>query len=216
MVTNQDSTGRRAVSRAEPSETKLKLLRAAEAGIIRQGFAATTVDEICSDAGVTKGSFFHYFESKDEMAREVLNYHSQQKNRAFAAVLGRDHIDDPLDQIDRLLDVMIEMVQAPDSPSVCLVGMMAQELAATNEPVREVCATHFGEGAQQMTQLLREAQRVVPTKKDFDPEAVALMFVSLLQGSMLMAKTTQNPDLVVSNIEHGRAYIRSFFKRKGG
>ena len=55
MVTNQDSTGRRAVSGAEPSETKLKLLRAAEAGIIRQGFAATTVDEICSDAGVTKG-----------------------------------------------------------------------------------------------------------------------------------------------------------------
>src|SRR5689334_24216214 len=53
--------------------TKEKLLDAAQQLMLSKGFPATTVDEICDTAGFTKGSFFHYFESKEQLGKEVLN-----------------------------------------------------------------------------------------------------------------------------------------------
>ena len=55
------------------SPTKEKLLEAAQQLMLAKGFPATTVDEICEAAGFTKGSFFHYFESKEHLGKEVLD-----------------------------------------------------------------------------------------------------------------------------------------------
>ncbi len=52
-------------------DAKAKLLDAALSVIRTKGFSATTVDELCSAAGVTKGAFFHHFKSKDELGVAV-------------------------------------------------------------------------------------------------------------------------------------------------
>src|SRR5437660_2207426 len=67
---------------ADPdSPTKRKLLSAAEKLILKKGFTATTVDDICGVAGLTKGSFFHYFENKDELGKAVLAHSMENRRR---------------------------------------------------------------------------------------------------------------------------------------
>jgi len=57
-------------------ETKRKLVDAGVNLMRRRGFNATTVDDICAAAGVTKGAFFHYFKSKDDLATAaVIRFH---------------------------------------------------------------------------------------------------------------------------------------------
>src|SRR5436190_6027470 len=69
---------------AEMPEKKRRLIEAAIRLMLRQGFSATTVDQVCAEAGLTKGSFFHYFKSKDEVGEDVLDYFFEQQQQQFA------------------------------------------------------------------------------------------------------------------------------------
>ena len=62
-----------------------KLLEAAFALIRAKGYSATTVDELCAAAGVTKGAFFHHFESKEALAVAAANHWSSITGALFAA-----------------------------------------------------------------------------------------------------------------------------------
>jgi len=65
-------------------ESKLKLIEASTNVIRAKGYAATTVDDICHKAGVTKGSFFHHFKSKDELAVAAATYFGTMSVALFA------------------------------------------------------------------------------------------------------------------------------------
>src|SRR6266478_3420888 len=65
-------------------ETKRKLLDAGVSLMRHRGFNATTVDEVCAEAGVTKGGFFHYFKSKDDLATAAVDRFYEMKAKQFA------------------------------------------------------------------------------------------------------------------------------------
>ena len=65
--------------------SKTRLLDAALTVIRTKGYAATTVDDICQEAGVTKGSFFHHFKSKDELALGAADHFSERADGLFAS-----------------------------------------------------------------------------------------------------------------------------------
>jgi len=76
------------------SPTKTRLLDAAERLMLAKGFSATTVDDICETAKLTKGSFFHYFESKDELGEELLEHFCTAGQRIHEMFCG--NTTDPL------------------------------------------------------------------------------------------------------------------------
>jgi len=65
-------------------ETKNELLNAALAVIRSKGYSATTVDDICRKAGVSKGSFFHYFPSKEHLAIAAAEHFANMAGGLFA------------------------------------------------------------------------------------------------------------------------------------
>jgi TetR/AcrR family transcriptional repressor of nem operon len=66
-------------------ESKTKLLNAALSVIRTKGYVATTVDDLCHAAGVTKGSFFHHFKTKDDLARAAAAYFGETAEGFFAS-----------------------------------------------------------------------------------------------------------------------------------
>jgi TetR/AcrR family transcriptional regulator, transcriptional repressor for nem operon len=123
-------------------DTKRKLIEAAVALMLRQGFTATTVDQVCAEAGVTKGSFFHYFKTKEEIGQASVRYFSQQQCEAIACA-GLEKISDPLDRFHALLDCFAGMARHPQFPKACLVGNLTQELSQTHPEIRACCAESF-------------------------------------------------------------------------
>jgi TetR/AcrR family transcriptional repressor of nem operon len=193
-----------------PAQTRQRLLEAALRLMLRQGFAASTVDQICAEAGVTKGSFFHYFESKEAIARAAVDAFAQIGTDLYTPAWSDPKLD-PLEQLHRLLDIMISFNQRPEEPCVCMVGMMSQELAATNPEMRAICERHLTDWANRVARMLTEAKKLHPVRVDFDPEQVAWFLNSLWQGSMLIGKTRASPEMTISNIRLARQYIDSLF-----
>src|ERR1700687_598480 len=80
------------------SGAKTKLLDAALSVIRMKGYSATTVDDICQTAGVTKGAFFHHFESKEELAVSTAGHFSSMADRVFSTAPYRN-LPDPVDRL---------------------------------------------------------------------------------------------------------------------
>src|SRR5476649_1184136 len=101
--------------------TRLKMLDAASDIIRTQGYAATTVDDICAAAGVTKGSFFHHFPSKEQLGIAAIG----QFNEAAAALFGSATYraePDPRDRVLGYVDFRASMLTREIAQYTCLLG----------------------------------------------------------------------------------------------
>jgi len=197
----------------DPEGTRQRLVEAGLSLMLRQGFNATSVDQVCAEAGLTKGSFFHHFASKEDLAGAVVDYFADYGTILYSAA-WRDPATDPLDQIHALFNIMTEFTQRPDDACVCMIGMMAQETAAENPAMRDRCAGHLSNWSIMMKDRLTAAKERYPVRTDFDPEHVAWFLNSLWQGSMLIAKTLQNQTMIAENIRIARDYIDRLFVLK--
>src|SRR2546427_11675038 len=106
-------------------ETKRKLLDAGVSLMRHRGFNATTVDDVCAAAGVTKGGFFHYFKSKDDLATAaIIRFHELRARESAEAPFRR--LADPLERVFGRLDFAKESWGGNKGLTKgCLVGMVA-------------------------------------------------------------------------------------------
>ncbi|MGH8003502.1 MAG: TetR/AcrR family transcriptional regulator [Limisphaerales bacterium] len=196
------------------SETRGNLVAAAVKLMRDKGFTATSVDEICEAAGVTKGSFFHYFETKEELAKDDVDHFSKCQMQRFEAG-SFNNLADPLDRLYGYLDYMANSI--PKNPEVvksCLIGNLTQELYLTNPEIRSVCAENFSWHNKKLQRLIEEAGRAHPPRAAVDAESLAQYFYATMQGSLIFAKAAQNTQVMLDNIEHFRNYLQTLFPGK--
>lgn len=107
-------------SARNPAETRQKLVSAAKDLVLRQGFSGTGVDQICLDAGVTKGAFFHHFKSKEDIGKAALADWAGFGMNLYAAAKAEPAVH-PLDHVHRFFDIMIGFVENTPTPITCVV-----------------------------------------------------------------------------------------------
>src|SRR5438477_870953 len=108
--------------RATPKPSaKEKVLDAALAVIRSKGYVATTVDDLCAHAGVTKGAFFHHFRSKEDLAVAAADHWSEMTGNLFAQAPYHDHAD-PLDRVLGYVDFRKSLLAGEIPEFTCLVG----------------------------------------------------------------------------------------------
>src|SRR5262245_2874839 len=154
------------------SVTKLKLLDAARELMLAKGYTATSVDDICEAAGLTKGSFFYYFESKEHLGRLVAERFAASAREQFQSAPFHQK-KDPLDRVFGRVDFFLESSRRPGSAKGCLLGTFVQELAETHPAIREVCANCFAEVARSFQQDLDEAKAKHAPRARWDTRSLA-------------------------------------------
>lgn len=196
---------------ADLPETKRKLVDAGVKLMRSRGFNATTVDEICAEAGVTKGGFFHYFKSKDDVARAAALRFQDNKTQAFREAPFRE-LADPLDRVLGRLDFVKQSIGGEKRLTRgCLIGMFAQELSFTNPELRSVCQEVFSQVARDFEADLAQAKALHAPRAGFDPKNVAMLYISIVQGSLMLAKASGSNDIFLENIEQFRHYLEGLF-----
>ena len=193
------------------SPTRTRLLDAAQRLMLAKGFAATTVDEICEAAKLTKGSFFHYFESKDELGKTVLERFCANGKQMLEAVYGGER--DPLKRVYRQIEAVAMMSQDPKLGKGCLLGCFAQELSDTHPQIRAICCQEFDAWAKRLGQDLAHAKTQYAPKASFDPQELAEHFIAVVEGSLILGKAKRDMKVVAQNLRHFKAYVQSLFKR---
>src|SRR5215831_21158074 len=117
------------------SDARTRLLDAAMHAIRAQGYAATSVDDICREAGLTKGAFFHHFKSKEDLAVAAAGHFSAMAVRLFGEAPYRA-LPDPLDRLLGYIDFRSAILDGPIPEFTCLLGTMVQEAYDTHPAIR--------------------------------------------------------------------------------
>jgi TetR/AcrR family transcriptional regulator, transcriptional repressor for nem operon len=191
-------------------ESKTKLLDAAMHVIRAKGYAATTVDDICHQAGVTKGSFFHHFKSKDELALAAAA-HWGALTEGFFAAAPYHQSQDPLERLLGYVDFRGEILQGDLPDYTCLLGTLVQETYATHPDIRAACDRGMSTHIAALTRDIEAAkQRYVPNAT-WSAESVGYFIQSVLQGAFIFAKAKQTPDVAHESLAHLRRYLEALF-----
>ncbi len=192
----------------QPEETKKKLLQSAIKLMRAKGYEATSVDDICCASKLTKGSFFHHFKDKETLAKAALDAFCQCQGEGMAS---RRKEKDPLARVDGLIDRMIVMSAADKEGMGCLIGNFAQEVCETHPELRKACASKFEGLAGFLKGELDAVKKKYPPKGEVDTQSLAYHFISVLQGSFVVAKATQDTNVLRRNLKHVKQYIHGVF-----
>lgn len=205
------------VARTTPvprSSARERLLDAALTVFRRKGYAATTVDDLCAAAGVTKGAFFHHFASKEDVGVAAARHWSEVTGRLFAAAPYHGPAD-PLDRVLAYLDFRAGLVRGTAAEFTCLAGTMVQETFETAPAIRDACDASIRGHAATL-----EADFAAAIGKYGAPDGVtaaglALHTQAVLQGGFILAKAQDDPAPALESIAHLKRYVALLFGRGG-
>ncbi|MCB1736967.1 MAG: TetR/AcrR family transcriptional regulator [Gammaproteobacteria bacterium] len=188
--------------------TRERILEAAEHQFHRHGYHATGLDRIIADAGVTKGNFYYHFKSKEALAVASLQRHFDRFGAELASRFGPDM--SPLETVRGILDYFVELVTAQklDGGVVgCYFGNFSLEMGAGHAAVRDRLQTVFATVRGRFEYLLQRAADSGDLPLGRDPKQIAAIIVSLLEGSILIDKASQEPREVARAVEFLKGYL---------
>jgi TetR/AcrR family transcriptional regulator, transcriptional repressor for nem operon len=185
------------------------VITAARELMTAKGYVATTVDQICEAAGVTKGTFFHYFASKEEIAGAALEG-VYKPHMAAARTSPFFSKRDPLRRLDGFIEFIVATVRDPVKQS-CLAGMFAQELSDTHPELRQLCLIAFGDLRQIVEEILIAVKAAYAPRSRIDVGDLAQHFVAVFQGGLIVAKANRDTAPLATSLRHYGRYIRSLF-----
>jgi TetR/AcrR family transcriptional repressor of nem operon len=196
---------------AKPS-ARTKLLDAAVRVIREKGYAATTVDDLCAEAGVTKGAFFHHFATKEDLAVAAAAYWSEITGALFRTAPYHAH-KDPLDRVLAYVDFRRDILRGELADFTCLLGPMVQEAYDTSPKIRKACEAAISSHAATLERDIAEARKLYAPKAAWKVEELALFTQAVLQGAFILAKAKHGPQTAEASVAHLKRYIELLFNR---
>lgn len=183
---------------AQVHDTKQRLLETAQKLFYARSYEDVGVQEICQEAGVKKGSFYHFFPSKRDLTLAILDESwKQYRETMLAEVFARDI--PPLQRIERLLEVQYRHHKTVKKETGqvlgCPYGNLAGEMSTQDEAIRERLKGIFRDLEVPIEQVLEEAM-AAGDLPELDSRATAGAMVAYLEGLTLMAKTWNDPQVI--------------------
>lgn len=190
-----------------------KLLDAALSVIRAKGFSATSVDTLCAQAGVAKGSFFHHFKDKEALAVAAAQYWSGMTGAFFAAAPYHQHAD-PLARVLGYIQLRKDIITGGIAEFTCLVGTMVQETYETCPAIRAACEASITDHAATVERDIAAAMAERGMTAGWTAKSLALHTQAVLQGAFILAKATGDARLAADSVDHLHRYISLLFKGK--
>ena len=173
-------------------DTRSDIVRIGTDLISRQGFNATGVDAVLKKAGIPKGSFYHYFKSKEDFGLAVINHFAERYDQRLITFLADEEVT-PLNRIRNYLESGLMRLEQNLCSKGCLIGNLGQELADSNERFRSRLDEIFNSWKRSFSACLREAQIRGELSGEVDPDALACFILSGWEGAILRAKVMKSP-----------------------
>jgi TetR/AcrR family transcriptional regulator, transcriptional repressor for nem operon len=195
---------------AAPHESKTKLLDATLKVVRTKGYAATRVEDVCAEAGLTKGSFFHHFKSKEDLALAAAA-HWDEGTRAYFADAPYRGIADPLDRLLAYVDFRKAGLIGELADFTCFAGTVIQEVFDTHPELCAACETNISAHAKTLEADIREAMQKYPIVGDWTAESLALHIQAVTQGAFVIAKAKGGAAAAAQSYDHLRLYLELVF-----
>jgi TetR/AcrR family transcriptional regulator, transcriptional repressor for nem operon len=195
--------------------TRTRILDAAEALALEQGFAATSVDEVIAAAPTTKGGFFHHFPSKQALARALVERYVAADLKLLDDLLARVEAesDDPLDQLLRFVDLQEDVIDdfGGNVPG-CLYASFCYEQELVDDTTRGLIADAVRAWRVRTRVKLDEVAARYPPRVQVDLDALADQGLAVYEGSFILSRALGEPELLRGQLQHFRTYLELVFR----
>lgn len=186
-------------------DTRNHIIRTGADLIGHKGFGATGINSVLTTAGVPKGSFYHYFSSKNDFGLAVIDTFAKEYDAKLDRILN-DSSRSCLDRLRAYFDTGLETMTSCEFTRGCLIGNLGQELAGQNEPFRKRLDTVFQGWEKRFERCIEEARSAGDVDESIDPADVASFLLSGWEGAILRAK-------VLKSTEPMERFVRVFFRQ---
>jgi TetR/AcrR family transcriptional repressor of nem operon len=194
--------------------TRQRILDTAQGMILSRGYAGTSLDALIKRLDLTKGAFFHHFDSKGDLARHLIERFSDDGVGLF-----RDHLarakrlsDDPLQQLLILIGLYAELFDGLTEPYPgCLLAAYVYEMQLFDDELKPIINREFELSRKEVSQLIDQIKRQYPPHAEVDSVVLADMFMSTFVGAFVLSKSLNEPDITAQQLRLYRTLIESLF-----
>jgi TetR/AcrR family transcriptional repressor of nem operon len=174
--------------------SKERLLAAAKALVLAHGYAGMRVDAVCEKAGLTKGSFYHFFKSKEEIGVATLEWSMIQSGE----ILANGGYTKTADPVDRSFGFLKHVESCAEQlwANGCILASFSMELADTSDKLNQVVVGMFTQVMDHFAtyfEPISERWPELPSAKDLANE-----YLALLEGSIIFAKVYRDSSRISS------------------
>lgn len=196
-------------------QTRTRILDEAQDMILDYSFSGMSVEGLIGRLGLTKGAFFHHFDSKSDLAQTLIQRFSDDGNQTLRDMLARAQklSDDPLQQLLILVGLFIEEFEGLTEPYPgCLLAAYVYEMQQFDDDVREIINSEFLTWRKILSAQIERIKLRYPPREEVDTEALADMFISTFEGAFIMSKSLRDPAITAEQLKLYRAFISALFR----
>jgi len=197
------------------ARTRTRIMDAALGLTLRHGFAATSIDQILGQAGVTKGAFFYHFDSKAALARALAQRFADDEQRLLEDTLARcENLSrDPLQQLLLLFGFFEEMFSAVDAPPPgCLLASFCYQSGLDVEGVPAITDRAMRTWRETFRAKLAEVETRYRPRVPVDLDDLADLSPVLFEGAFVVGRTRGESDVVARQMRLARAFLELLFE----
>jgi TetR/AcrR family transcriptional repressor of nem operon len=193
------------------SSTRERLIDAARFLFWERGFAGTSMAELLAHAEVNSGSFYHFFDSKEALLREVLQGYldllrPMVVDPAFASV------EEPVGRIFAILEGYRARILATDCKYGCPLGRLALEIDTENAPAHELIAKNFQGWIEAIRECLVAMRPALPVETDL--HALATYVLVVMEGGVMLSRSYRSVEPFDSAVAQLREHFRLLLNRE--
>jgi TetR/AcrR family transcriptional repressor of nem operon len=171
-------------------DSKLRLLETAQDLLWRSSYGSVSVDDICQAADVRKGSFYHFFKSKAELAAASLDSTWEEMRAQYDQIFSPQN--PPLERIEKYFDYVIEgqcrLKKKHGHVLGCCYGSIGSELSTQDDHIRQKVMDMTERKCRYLESAIRDAQREKLIASEDDPAELARDLYAFMSGRIQQAK----------------------------
>jgi TetR/AcrR family transcriptional regulator, transcriptional repressor for nem operon len=195
-------------------QTRERILDIAQDAVLHKGFAATSIDEIICEAGITKSGFFYHFRDKNDLAKSLLQRYLDEEWRVFDRLFKQaDELsDDPLHSFLIFLKLFADLMRdLPNGHPGCLVASYVYQDQMFSREVREMTTEGHRIWRRRFRVRLDRIAARYPARIEIDLDDLADLLSSVADGGIILSKSLHDPSLLPRQIIQYRNYVKLVF-----
>lgn len=173
--------------------------------MLRDGYSRTSVESVCAEAGVTKGSLYHYFKTKEDLGVAVLDGWISRNAEILTSGPHRevaDPVQSALVYVQHVVDSASELWR-----SGCLVGSLAVDIAGSCDRMQQSVETIFRGFVKQHADLFLPVLEKSPFENTPSADELAEWFLASIEGAIVLAKAYREIDPIARAVRNFRRYL---------
>lgn len=197
------------------TESQAKLLDAALIVFRTKGYTATRIEDVCAEAGVTKGSFFHHFKTKEELAVAAAGRFSEHADALFAGAAYRA-VADPRERLLGYVALRRALLDGPLPEVTCLLGTLVQETYEIHPAIGRAAGAHILAHADEVGAMAAAAKAACAPDADWSAESLGRHIQGVIQGAFILAKAGGGTAAAEECLDHLTRYLTLLLPAQGG